>query len=358
MRTPIPATNSPCLVLTTSPGDPVFFKFGHIAVLVHDSRTGRDEVYNWGTFSFEEDGLVWKFLKGRLTYWLSVQGMRSTLRQYEYENRWLVSQELNLTAAQKLKLVGNVRENAQPVNAKYRYHYYRDNCSTRVRDVIDNATGGALHAVSNAPSSLTYRGETSRLVADTWWAYVFLNLAMGSFIDQPITQWDDMFVPERVREQLRAATNQMADGQTVPLVRSERELITVDRVGPPNAPPKRLLVLTVVGLLVGALLGWLGFRLISTPAGVRTSLGRRLAFTLPMAVLAAFAGFFGSMFLFFWTCTDHEVAWHNENLLQVSPAAFALCVLAFGLLRDRGWPAPAIVGWRTRLQQCRGLDCS
>ncbi len=324
-------------VLTMSPGDPVFFKFGHIAILVRDHRTGRDEVYNWGTFSFDEPGLVGKFLKGRLTYWVSVSSLRGNLAQYAHENRWIISQDLNLTAQQKLQLVADVRDNAQPANATYRYHYYLDNCSTRVRDVIDRATGGALHAVSTGPSPMSFRGETSRLVADTWWAYIFLNLAMGSFIDQPVAEWDDMFVPERVRESLRKATNRSPGGELAPLVREERQLVAANREPPPAEVPHRLLALTTAGILVGALLGWLGFRVLSIPAGKRVGLSRRLLFGLPLGALTTLTAFLGLLFTFFWLGTDHQVAWHNENLLQVSPVSIAMPVVAIGLMRNGGW---------------------
>jgi hypothetical protein len=324
-------------VLTMSPGDPVFFKFGHIAVLVRDRATGRDEVYNWGTFSFEEPGLVPKFLYGRLTYWLSVQSLRGTLAQYRYEGRWLIEQVLNLTAAQKLRLVALVRENARPENQKYRYDYYRDNCSTRVRDLIDKVTDGSLHAVSGNPSQLTYRGETSRLVADTWWAYLFLNLAMGSYLDQPIAEWDDMFVPARVREQLNKATNRSAGGEIAPLVRNERQLVQADRKPPPDQPPNRKAVVSLAGIALGSLLGWLGYRLLSVPAGSKTPRSRRLLFALPLGGLTTFTGFLGCLFLFFWIWTDHAVAWHNENLLQTNPIAIGMPVVAIGLLRDRAW---------------------
>ncbi|HQP36584.1 MAG TPA: DUF4105 domain-containing protein [Polyangiaceae bacterium] len=332
-----PGDNYTISLVTMSPGEPVFFRFGHNAIWVHDDRTGRDEVFNWGTFSFEEPGLITKFLRGRLTYWLSVQSMSATLRAYQYEQRSIVSQELNLTGAQKLQMVQAMRDNARPENRKYQYHYYRDNCSTRVRDAIDAGTGGALRAVSQDPSPLTYRGETRRLVADVMWAYIALNLAMGSFIDQPVTLWEDMFVPERVMQQARKATTRNAAGEVVPLVKSEKVMLPLVMEPPPDSPPNRILPFLVVSSLLSALLGWIGTRAVIDPKGRKSALGWRLGFGLPLIVIGLLAGFLGSMFLFFWTATDHEVAWHNENLLQTSPLALALVVLGVGLIGARGW---------------------
>ena len=175
------------------------------------------------------------------------------------------------------------------------------------------------------------------MVADTWWAYLFLNLAMGSYLDQPIAQWDDMFVPQRVREQLNKATHRSAGGEVAPLVRTERQLVQADRKPPPDQPPNRTLVDTLAGAALGSLMGWLGFRLLSMPAGRKTPRSRRMLFALPLGALTTFTGFLGCLFLFFWVWTDHAVAWHNENLLQTNPIAIGMPVIAIGLLGDRGW---------------------
>jgi hypothetical protein len=328
-------------VVTMSPGDPVFFKFGHNGIWVHDARTHRDDIYNWGTFSFDEPNLVGKFFQGRLTYWLSVQSLRGTLAQYESENRYIQVQELDLTAAQKRKLVAAVRENARPENCKYRYDYYLDNCSTRVRDMIDMASDGSLKAASTEPSPLTFRTETMRLTADVIYAYTFLHAAMGSFIDQPITMWEDMFVPGRVEEVLRKAKNRKADGSIVPLVRVDRRILDADRQPPPQWPPNWLARYVITGLLLGSLFGWLSHRVLAWPQGSKPPILRRLALGLPLGALATLTGFLGLLFTFYWTLTDHQVAFHNENLLQTNPISVALPVVAIGLMRDSAWAKKA-----------------
>ncbi|MCU0692328.1 MAG: DUF4105 domain-containing protein [Polyangiaceae bacterium] len=304
-------------LITMSPGDPIFFRFGHNALLVREARRGTQDVYNWGTFSFNEPGLVSKFLRGRLTYWLSVQPLEPTLLHYDSEKRWLAEQVLNLTSAQKRELVAKLRRNAQP----------------------------ALREVSSGPAQHTYRQHTSRLVADIGWGYVFLNLAMGSYIDQPVTAWDEMFVPEKVRETLRKVQNVNERGESTPLVMAERMLVEAPaRKAPPDAPPNRMLPLLGIGLVVGGLLGLLGYRLTSWNHPVaKTPLGRRLALALPLGAWTTLTGFLGLLFLFFWFATDHEVAYHNENLLQTSPLTAAFPVIAVGILLDRRWARRAFM---------------
>lgn len=327
-------------VITMSPGDPIFFRFGHNAILVRDALRKTHRVFNWGTFSFHEEGLVQKFLQGRLTYWLSVQPLGPTLAHYDSENRWLVEQELNLTPDQKLEIVRMIEVNARPENRKYRYHYYEDNCSTRVRDVIDTVIDGRLREVSEGPATYTYREQTSRLVADIWWGHYFLNLAMGSYIDQPVTEWEEMFVPGKVRQMLSKVETVDERGNKVPLVKAERTLVEApSREPPPDAPPNRIPALLLVGLVIGSFFGWSGYRYMAAPRGEKgkAPLGTRLLFGLPLGGFTTLTGFLGLLFVFFWTMTDHQVAYHNENLLQTSPLTAVLPVVAVGMMIDRPW---------------------
>jgi hypothetical protein len=177
-----------------------------------------------------------------------------------------------------------------------------------------------------------------------WWGQVFLNLAMGSFIDQPVTEWDEMFVPGKVQEMVRKVQNVDESGNVVPLVRAERTLVEAPgRKSPPDMPPNRVLPLLLIGLLGGALFAWLGHRLLShrNQGQAKAPLGKRLALAIPLGAWTTLTGFLGLLFVFFWTMTDHEVAYHNENLLQTSPLTAAFPVIAVGLMLGRGWATRA-----------------
>ena len=41
-------------LLTAAPGDAVWERYGHNAIRVLDTRTGRDVSYNWGIFDFDQ----------------------------------------------------------------------------------------------------------------------------------------------------------------------------------------------------------------------------------------------------------------------------------------------------------------
>ena len=248
---PAPAVPRPELtvyLLTMGQGDYVWEKFGHNALWVHDPVLGTDRVYNWGVFDFNSPGYWGRFLKGDWLYQLAVDDIYQTRAQYRYYDRTLVAQELNLTPEQKGELQAFLEWNARPENREYRYDYFRDNCSTRVRDVLDLVLGGQLRAATAAePTGTSYRWHSRRLIADDRLAYTGMNAGLGPPADQPISRWEEMFLPGKVRERVAELQVRRVDGDPVPLVASEQVLYQAvgreaERAEPPFWTPAFLLI--------------------------------------------------------------------------------------------------------------------
>ena len=130
-RQPHPGDDLDVYVVTFGPEKHPFFMFGHNAIWIQDNARGRGSVYNFGTFAFETEGLIEKFLQGRLTYWLSVTPAGMTVAHYRNANRDVFRQELRLTSDEKWRLKVALDKNARPENRNYLYDYFSDNCSAR-----------------------------------------------------------------------------------------------------------------------------------------------------------------------------------------------------------------------------------
>ena len=333
----LPATAAPgddepapsIAVLTMGPGDPVFSRFGHNAILVRDARHPAGLVYNFGTFSFSSPSLITDFLQGRLKYWLSVDRFERTLASYRAQNRSLRIQELSLPDADARALAHALKLNARPEHRYYRYDYYLDNCSTRVRDALDRALAGQIHAQGKTRSRLSYREHTLRLVEDDAPLSLGLDLGLGGFADADVTRWDEAFLPEEFSRLLRNVTIATPEGPK-PLVSSEHMAFEAARALPAEEPPSRALLHLVLGGLLGGVAFGLGRA--STRKAPRILLG------LYLAVLGLLFGGVGALLAFFWMATDHVVAHRNLNLLFCPP--FALLLVPFGVLaaagRERG----------------------
>ena len=131
-------------VLTCSPGDEMYSLFGHTGIRVTDPAQGLDIVFNYGTFDFDTQGFYLKFARGLLPYQLSISRFRYFKAAYEEERRSIYSQTLRLDSVQKQRLMNLLEENYRPENRSYLYNFLYDNCSTRVRDIIEKSLGGEV----------------------------------------------------------------------------------------------------------------------------------------------------------------------------------------------------------------------
>lgn len=330
----LPDTGLTVVLLTMGQGDMVWEKFGHNALWIHDPAAGTDRVYNYGMFDFQSPGYWGRFLRGNWLYELGVQSLRNTVYQYQYFNRAMWAQELNLTPAQKRELQAFLETNALPRNREYLYDYYRDNCSTRIRDALDRVTGGALRAV--AGDSLTgksYRWHSERLIASDGASYFGLAGGLGPAADREITAWEEMFLPFKVQEQARRARVTDATGRQVPLVAREWTMLEAPGRAPERAtPPFRTPFYLLAGLLIGGVLVLLGRR-------APTSGWARFGFSAVSALWLLLAGVGGVLLVLLWTMTNHAIAYRNENLLQLSPLAVPLVLLVPCLAYGARWAA-------------------
>jgi hypothetical protein len=223
------------------PGDHPFTRFGHDALLVEDTSSGSTLVYNYGTFVFDSPWLAIDFLRGRLQYWLSVSPLHAVVRHYAVERRSIAAQELRIEAAERLRIANFLARTERSSARFYKYDYYRDNCGTRLRDLLDGAIGGRLRAASLDRAPLTYREETLRSTAEDVPLSLGLDVAMGPLIDRPLTVWESEFLPARLADAARSVRVPGPAGD-VPFVVAERVLLAAPgrtvRATPPNFVPR------------------------------------------------------------------------------------------------------------------------
>ncbi|NNC28590.1 DUF4105 domain-containing protein [Longimicrobium terrae] len=310
------------VLLTMGQGDMVWEKFGHNAVWIHDPAAGTDDVYNYGMFDFKSPGYWSRFIAGNWLYMLGRSDINRTLFEYDYFKRAVWGQELNLTQAQARQVQQMLRINALPENREYLYDYYRDNCTTRVRDLLDQVLGGVIKArTKDVMTATSYRWHSERLIADDRLSYFGLAGGLGPAADRRITAWEEMFLPFKLQEQMRATRIRGADGTVQPLVRREWTLLAAPGRPPVReTPPPYTIGFAIAGLLIAGVLVWTGRR-------ARRSALARFGFSAVSTLWLLMAGIGGFVLAYLWANTNHRIAYRNENLLQLSPLALVLIVL-------------------------------
>jgi hypothetical protein len=323
--TPAPGDDLDIMLVTFGLGQEVFERFGHNAIWVHDRATGTDSTYDWGNFSFRQPGFIRRFLTGDTRYSMEGRDANAMVEYYRSLGRPITVQRLQLTPDQKRSLRDFLRWNALEENKYYRYDYFLDNCSTRLRDALDRVLGGALRSASDSiRTPLSYRRESVRLTDGVRLMQTGIDIALGRPADAPLTVWESFFIPMRLRDALRGLTvPNGAGGARVPIVEAERTLEPypgTPRVEELGVAPRLVWRLLPVGLVLAALV-----------AGIRVmAVSRRGAvwgLALVTAVWSLLCGLIGVLVVLAWTATRHIFWAWNENLFVLSPLSLLLVVL-------------------------------
>ncbi len=321
------ADASDAYLAVAGPGDDVYEVFGHDAIIINDADTQEIVAYNWGVFDFNQPNFIGRFVAGRMLYTMRGEpdGFGYMVREYKARQRTFRIYPLNLSPVQVARLQRLCEKNNTPGHQDYRYDYYRDNCSTRVRDMIDAATDGQVAAQLKGKSTgHTLRYFTDALSQRVPWLYVGLQYVLGHTVDQPIDAWAEGFLPDRLQAHLADLTVTWEDGSRHALLGPVREYVP-DTRGPLIPPPVWWYWFLLAGVVWGG--GIVGL----TTFGV----GRRWLAPIPILAWGLLCLVGGGICTFAWFFTDHVAAGNNENWLQLSPLELPMFLAAILLLFNR-----------------------
>lgn len=186
---------------TMGPGDDVFSRFGHGALCVVRDDGEDGTCYNYGTADFSKPSrLIAEFLRQRSIFWQSEMGLDAMLEHYAEQDRTVYRQVLPLSAAQVTLIEERLEHDAMPENRNYLYHHFKDNCTTRVRDLLDLATNGALRQGNDVPYGTTYRELVRSGFSASMPLLMLSEVLIGRSVDRRPTVYEAMFLPSVLRE--------------------------------------------------------------------------------------------------------------------------------------------------------------
>ena len=309
-------------VLTCSPGHELYSVFGHTALRVQDTIDNKplDLVFNYGTFQFTDD-FYYKFAQGRLDYYLSVAPFYEFQQQYLFDGRGIREQYLQMSDADLIVLEQLLFENSEEANATFRYHFFKDNCSVRVWEIIKKASSQSITIQRAAPAS-TFRQAIQTYLDYMPWGDWGIDLALGTPCDDTMEMENLAFLPDSLE-------NLLAHAQygNSPLAARSMEMIPVDQE----------LILPIFNLPI--LINWI-FVFLVLVSGVYLSRQGKLRSWLETALIGLF-GMLSMFLIFLWFFTDHDTTHANWNLLWANPIwLYLLCYAprrCSGLQRKISW---------------------
>jgi hypothetical protein len=316
-------------LLTCGPGNELYSAFGHSAIRIKDPAYG-DIVFNYGTFSFDQPNFYLRFAQGRLLYRLSVESFRNFEEFYIYENRSITEQELNLTLQQKQKLYDLLAENYLPENREYRYHFFYDNCSTRIRDIIEKALNNEVsYQYPDSAGKKSFRQMTDEYLipGKQSWGDFGIDLCLGLPTDHIATAYQEMFLPDYLMHHFDQA---IIGKEMKPLVTGKKVIFDTQTTF--TAP-----------VISPNMLTWALFILVMFFTVLKRS---AIGFGTFDYILFGLSGLLGILFLLLWVATDHTDTKYNFNLLWALPTHLALLPLYAQnpTFRKRYFAVTALIG--------------
>ena len=306
-------------LLTCTPGEELYSTFGHSAFRVVDSTSMTDIVYNYGTFDFDEGyNFYLKFIRGKLLYYISAeafQGEQGFKNLYQSTNRGITEQVLNLTAAEKITVQRFLNNNLKEENKFYKYDFFFDNCTTRLRDMLKKQHDSAFCKVAVMPVGSRFRQAIHQYLDknNKDWSKLGIDILLGKPCDGVMTAENMQFLPDNLMKSLDSSSHAM--------VLSSQHLYPINNENNKGSLFTPMVVFSLLAIFI-VVLGYTKNK-------------------FAQAFLNGFDGLFffltgllGIILIFMWFGTDHSMTKDNFNLLWAWPTH---TIMAFFVNSKKSW---------------------
>lgn len=189
-------------VLTCGNGNQLYSTFGHTAIRISDYERNLDVVYNYGMFDFEEGNFYLKFIKGDLQYFVATTSYEEFLMEYQFEQREVLEQTLNLNHEKQQQLFEFLNSSLQSDDKYYTYKFIDRNCTTMVLDKINLILGSEVIQKVDT-TALTYREVLNPYFENYFYYKLGISIIFGEKVDRKA---EKLFLPIELYNSLAKCT--------------------------------------------------------------------------------------------------------------------------------------------------------
>jgi hypothetical protein len=333
-----PGSGLAVFVGTIGPSRELLSRFGHSFIWIQDTIAGTSFAYSYGLSDTRRPDFFQDLVRGRVPSRPARRDAQEVLASAVGNDRSIWIQELRLSPPQRLAFRDALEGDLTSDDAIVLQDPYVRNCTTAIRDLVDEVLHGALRDATYAvPAKRTLREHTLPFAGNDLLLYLGLTLSQGTAVDRPISAWEEMFLPSTLRAGLSAFSLTGVDGGSVPLVVSESRWYQSSQGDPPPEGPLIWPMSLIAGLVLGGVLGVLG----SAPV---TSTARRLGFAFLSSVWICISGLVGVALVLLWAFTGQYLAYNNENIWHLHPGIWGIW-LAMGVGASGVRRARVVASW-------------
>ena len=288
-------------LLTCTPGEELYSIFGHSAIRIIDSNNVTDYVYNYGTFNFDDEGFYLKFVRGKLLYYVSLERADDFIYNYMASGRGITEQLLNLSAEEKITVQKSLNENLKEENKYYKYDFFLDNCTTRLRDIITNNKNPKPVLPAVMPVNTRFRQAIHAYLdkGGQYWSKLGIDILLGAPTDKIMTAAEQEFLPDNLMSALDSSKN-------VKIIASKTNLYEIGGQKNEDNLFTPMLCFSLLFLMIFLI-----------------SLSKSKFSTIILIgfdhVFFFIIGLLGILLILMWVATDHTMTKNNFNLIWALP---------------------------------------
>lgn len=287
------ATSTEVKLLTIGPGDQFWSAYGHTAL----SFDG--EVYGFGYFSFEDEGLIKAFIDNQMYYDIGVSHIQGEYESAKWQNRSFIVQSIHLDDDSIRKISDYLKWHIKPENKSYRYDYFINNCATKIRDIINDGLNGLLKSKFDDEKVASYYSQTFPAKNQALMNFGIV-LGYGWSAYEKRTAWELMAFPVYMQKKLsELPQNKISISETLYQSKVESKIMSWIKT-------HWFLCLYTVVLFFGLLF-----------SKTRTITN---GFIMSSQVLL------GGVIVYFWLFSGHDITRWNLNVLLFSPLVLLLLI--------------------------------
>lgn len=251
---------------------------------------------------------------------LDTESLKGFLQGYFFEKRYVYSQKINIDAKEIHKLTELINENLKPENIKYIYDFFFDDCSTRIRDLLEKSIGEILKYPPPESGRIpTFRDLVAKYQNPYPWLKFGVDLIMGSTSDKKAVFRDRMFLPIELKDGLSKAVIHRS-GKMIPLLQNPEILLDFDapviKQKFLTSPPFIFTIVIILILILAAL-----------------TKSRKIIRLIDIGIYTVFS-VLSLLMIFFNFFTDHQQMKLNLNIIWLNP--FIIVCLALLILNKTG----------------------
>jgi hypothetical protein len=244
---------------------------------------------------------------------LDTENFNGFLKGYYFEKRYVYSQKINIDSKATSKLLELINENLKPENIKYRYDFFYDDCTTRIRDLLERSIGNKLiYPPPESGKLATFRDLVGKYQNPYPWLKFGVDLIMGSTADKRASFRDKMFLPIDMKDELSKSVIQRSE-KRIPLLQNPEVLLDFDapliKERFLTSPPCVFTAIIIIILIMAALIK-----------------SRKIIRIIDIIIYSVFS-VLSILMIFFNFFTDHAQMKWNLNIVWLNPLIIVCLVM-------------------------------